>query len=118
MRILLSATLLSVALSSTAALAQTDATSQIDTANNPELAACKASALIALKERSPAVKDLLLDVETLSISKANTKIEDTAVKTVIMGEAYPERKGTGQSQRFLCLIGEKGKVLLTFLTAK
>ena len=63
-------------------------------------------------------KDLILDLDTLTIAKANTKVEDTPVHTVIMGEAYPERKGTGPSQRFLCLIGDKGKVLLTFLTAQ
>ena len=27
-------------------------------------------------------------METLAISKANTKIEDTPVRTVIMGEVY------------------------------
>ena len=35
-----------------------------------------------------------------------------------MGEAYLERKQTARSQRFVCLIGEKGKVLLTFFTAQ
>ena len=45
-------------------------------------------------------------------------VEDTPVRTVIMGEAYLERKETGKSQRFVCLIGEKGKVLLTFFTAQ
>ena len=54
----------------------------------------------------------------LTISKANTKIEDTPVRTIIMGEVYLERKETGKSQQFLCLIGEKGKVLLTFFTAR
>src|SRR3954471_956697 len=68
--------------------------------------------------RQRAVKDIILDMETLAISKANTKIEDTPVRTVIMGEVYLERKETEKSRRFLCLIGEKGKVLLTFFTAK
>src|SRR5215207_5630701 len=76
------------------------------------------SGLVALKERSPSVKDIILDMETLTVSKANTKIEDTPVRTIIMGEVYLERKETGKSQQFLCLIGEKGKVLLTFFTAK
>jgi len=35
-----------------------------------------------------------------------------------MGEVYLERKETEKSQRFLCLIGEKGKVLLTFFTTQ
>ena len=83
----------------------------------PEIEACKATGLIALRERSPAIKDILLDLETIVISKTNTKIEDIPVRTIIMGEVYIERKETGKSQQFLCLIGEKGKVLLTFFAA-
>ena len=94
------------------------ATAQAQAPNNPEIVACKATGLVALRERSPAVKDIILDMDTLTVSKANTKIEDTPVRTIIMGEAYLERKETGKSQQFLCLIGEKGKVLLTFFTAR
>ena len=93
-------------------------TAQAQAPNDSEVAACKATGLVALKERSPSVKDIILDMETLAISKANTKIEDTPVRTVIMGEVYLERKETEKSQRFLCLIGEKGKVLLTFFTTQ
>ena len=46
---------------------------QAQTPNDPEIAACKATGLVALKERSPSVKDIILDMETLAISKANTK---------------------------------------------
>ena len=75
---------------------------------SPEVDACKATGLLALKERSPAVKDIILDMDTLTISKANTKIEDTPVRTIIIGEVYIERKETGKAQQFLCIIGEKG----------
>ena len=64
------------------------------------------------------MKDLIFDLETFSVSKANTKVEDTPVRTIIMGEAYLERKRRGGSQKFLCLVGEKGKVLLTFFTTR
>ena len=84
--------------------------------NDPAIEACRATGLIALKERSPALKDLIFDMETLAVSAANTKIEDVPVRMGIMGEPYLERKETGQTQRFVCLIGEKGKVLLTFFT--
>ena len=90
---------------------------QAQTFSSPESAeldACKATGLLALKQRSPSVKDLIIDEDSLTISNANTKIEATPVRKIIMGEAYLERKETGKSQRFLCLIGEKGKVLLTF----
>ena len=57
-------------------------------------------------------------MESLAVSKTNTMIENIPIRTVIMGEAYLERKETGKSQRFVCLIGEKGKVLLTFFTVQ
>jgi hypothetical protein len=37
-------------------------------------------------------------MDTITVSKANTKIEDTPVRTIIMGEVYLERKETGKSQ--------------------
>jgi hypothetical protein len=91
---------------------------QAQTPNDPNIEACKATGLIALQERSPSVKDLIFDMESLAVSKANTKVEDVPIRMVIMGEAYLERKETGKSQRFVCLIGEKGKVLLTFFTTQ
>jgi len=33
-----------------------------------------------------------------------------------MGDAYLEKNKTEKPYRFVCLIGEKGKVLLTFFT--
>ena len=90
---------------------------QAQTPDSPEIAACKATGLVALKEKSPSVKELVLDMETLTVAKANTKIENIPIRTIIMGEVYLERKETGKSQHFLCLIGEKGKVLLTFFSA-
>jgi hypothetical protein len=86
--------------------------------SDPEIEACRATGLAALRERSPSVKDLIFDLETFSVSKANTKVEDTPIRTVIMGEVYLERKETGGAQKFLCLVGEKGKVLLTFFTSR
>lgn len=84
----------------------------------PEVTACKTSGLLALKETSPAVKDIILDMDTFVVAKANTKVEDTPIRTVVMGEVYLEKKEVGKSQRFLCLVGEKGKVVLTFFTAQ
>jgi hypothetical protein len=89
---------------------------QAQTLDSPELEACKATGLIALKERSPSIKDIILDMDSLTISNANSKVGDMPVRTITMGEAYLERKESGKSQRFLCLIGEKGKVQLTFFT--
>lgn len=91
---------------------------QAQSSNDAEINVCKATGLAALKETSPSVRDILLDMDTITVSKANTKIEDTPVRTIIMGEVYLERKEVGKSQHFLCIIGEKGKVLLTFFTTK
>src|SRR5215213_7987924 len=93
-------------------------TVQAQSPSDPAVDACQASGLIAVKERSPSVKDLILDRETLLISKANTHVEDVPIRTVMMGEAYLEKKGIGKPQHFVCLIGEKGKVLLTFFMAQ
>ncbi len=78
---------------------------QAQAPNDPEVEACRSTGLPALRERSPSMRDLILDM-------------DTPVRTIIMGDAYPERKETGKSQRFLRLIGEKRKVLLTFFTER
>jgi hypothetical protein len=81
-----------------------------------EVEACRLAGLVALKEQSPAIQDLIFDIDGLAISKANTKVEDTPVRMVIMGDAYLQREKTDKPNRFVCLIGEKGKVLLTFFT--
>ena len=83
----------------------------------PEVEACQASGLIALKEKTPAIKNVIIDAATLSQSKADTMVGTTLVKTVIMGEARLETARTDKPRRFVCLIGEKGKVVLTFFTA-
>ena len=89
------------------------------TKEDPAVTACKSTGLIALQAKSPDITDLVLDMDGLAVSKADTKVEDVSVKTVILGEAYISRKGvTGKSDRFVCLIGDKGKVLLTFFTAQ
>ncbi|API55715.1 hypothetical protein BMW22_30085 (plasmid) [Rhizobium leguminosarum] len=86
---------------------------------DPAVNACKNTGLLALRERSPDITDLVMDMESLAISKADTKVEDVAIKTVVLGEAYIARKEkTGKPDRFVCLLGDKGKVLLTFFTAQ
>jgi hypothetical protein len=85
---------------------------------SPELDACRSTGLIALKERNPSIKDVTLDVDGMTVAKANTKVEDTAIKTIVIGDAYLEKGKKDSHRTFLCLIGEKGKVLLTFFTDK
>lgn len=106
-----SATALSLSLFANQAYAQA--------AQDPAVNACKSTGLLALQEHSPDISDLVMDMESLAISKADTKVEDVPVKMVILGEAYIARKEkTGKPDRFVCLLGDKGKVLLTFFTAQ
>jgi len=85
---------------------------------SPELDACRSTGLIALKEHNPSIKDVSFDVDGMTIAKANTKVEDTVIRTIVMGDAYLEKGKKDTRRTFLCLIGEKGKVLLTFFTDK
>jgi hypothetical protein len=85
---------------------------------NPELDACRSTGLIALRERNPGIKDVTFDVDGMTVAKANTKVEDTPIKTIVIGDAYLEKGKKDTRLTFLCLIGEKGKVLLTFFTDK
>lgn len=85
---------------------------------NPELEVCRATGLLALTERNPSIKDVTFDLDSMTIAKANTKVEDTSIRTIIIGDAYLERNRKETRRTFLCLIGEKGKVLLTFFTDK
>jgi hypothetical protein len=87
-------------------------------AGDPAIEACRATGFIALKEQSPSIKDLLFDPESILVSKANTNVENVPVRMVILGEAYIERKEKGKARRFVCLLGEKGKVLLTFFISE
>ena len=85
---------------------------------NPELEACRSTGLIALRERNPSIKDVSFDIDGMTVAKANTKVEDTPIKTIVIGDAYLEKGKRDTRRTFLCLIGEKGKVLLTFFTDK
>jgi hypothetical protein len=81
-----------------------------------EVEACRLSGLAALKERSPSLEHLTFDMESLAISKAATRVEDTPILMVVMGDAYLQRETSDKPNRFVCLISEKGKVVLTFFT--
>ena len=74
------------------------------------------SGLVAVKERSPSLDQITLDMESLAVSKANTKVGDTPIKIVVMGDAYLQRDKIDKPNRFICLLSDKGKVVLTFFT--
>lgn len=80
--------------------------------------ACKAHALAVLKGRSPSIDDIFIDMDGLTVAKANLAVEDTKVEAVLMGEAYIQRDRSDKVHRFLCLAGADGKVLMTFFTLR
>lgn len=85
---------------------------------SPEADACQASGLIALKEKSPQVKDVTLDLDSAKIIHTDTKIEQTPVRTVVLADAYVTRGRKDKPQTFVCVIGDKGKVLMTLFSDK
>lgn len=86
--------------------------------SSPEIAACKATALQTISAREPEIKDIYIDEDGATIATSETKVGDTPVTRIIMGEAYLRTDRSDKPRRFLCLIGEKGKVLLTFFTQR
>jgi hypothetical protein len=80
--------------------------------------ACEASGLLALKLKFPQVKDVLIDLDSAKIIKADTTIENVPIKTVVIGDAYVELTKTTKPQTLVCVIGDKGKVLLTLFSDK
>ncbi|MET0530398.1 MAG: hypothetical protein ABW003_19025 [Microvirga sp.] len=82
----------------------------------PEVEACRLSGLAAIKESSPSLDQITLDRESLAVSKANTNVGDTPIKMVVMGDAHLQRDKTDKPNRFVCLLSDKGKVVLTFFT--
>jgi len=94
------------------------ATSAVAETLSPEADACKASGLLALKQKYPQVKDVVIDLDSARIIKADTTIENVPVKTVVIGDAYVERTKSTKPQTLVCIIGDKGKVLLTLFSDK
>jgi hypothetical protein len=85
---------------------------------SPETDACKASGLLALKQKFPQVRDVLIDLDSAKVIKADTTIENVPIKTIVIGDAYVERTKTTKPQTLVCIIGDKGKVLLTLFSDK
>ena len=53
---------------------------------------------MALWERNQAIKDVTLDVDGMTVAKANTKVEDTPIKTIVIGDAYLEKGKNDNAQ--------------------
>jgi hypothetical protein len=82
----------------------------------PKVQACESTGLIAIRQSAPKTRQIVLDPDSVSINPADTKIGDTAVRTIIYADAYLQEDRKDKPRRLLCIIGDKGKVLLTFFT--
>lgn len=100
------------------ALAQNASPTSPEKPASQEVAICKAAALSTLSAREPEIKDIYIDEDGATIAVSESKIEDIPITRIIMGEAYLRTDRSDKPRRFLCLIGEKNKVLLTFFTAR
>ena len=85
---------------------------------SPEIATCKSAALKTLHAKEPEIKDIYVAEEGATIAVSESKIGDIPVKRIVMSEAYLRTDKSDNPRRFLCLIGEENKVLLTFFTAR
>lgn len=101
-----------------AAPAQTTAPDPAPAQSSPEITACKKVALERLARQEPEIKDIYIDEDGATIAVAEAKIADTAIRRIVMAEAYLRTDKSDKPRRFLCLIGEDSKVLLTFFTAR
>ncbi|MFH1554523.1 MAG: hypothetical protein ABII76_06625 [Pseudomonadota bacterium] len=79
---------------------------------------CKLRALAVLRQRSPSIEDIFIDVDGLTVAEADSTVGTERVRHVLMGEAYIQRDKTDKVHRFLCLTGEEDKVLMTFFTER
>lgn len=113
--------LLAFALIASGALAQTagpTSGAQAEKPASPSVALCKNAALSTLSAREPEIKDIYVDEDGATIAVSETKVENTPVTRIIIAEAYLRTDRSDKPRRFLCLLGENDKVLLTFFTAR
>lgn len=112
--------LLFAALLSTPALAQTSPASPTppEPPTSPEILTCKTAALKTLQAKEPEIKDIYIAEEGATIAVSESRIGEIPLKRIVMSEAYLRTDKSDNPRRFLCLIGEENKVLLTFFTAR
>ncbi|MDX3809123.1 hypothetical protein ACXIUS_23915 [Bosea thiooxidans] len=84
----------------------------------PEIATCKTAALQAVSAKEPDIKDIYIDEDGATVAVSEAKIDTIPVTRIIMAEAYLRTDRSDKPRRFLCLLGEKNKVLLTFFTSR
>ena len=112
----ISAALLTVSLASTGAFAQQEQKST--NPDTPEVDVCRAAGLIALKDATPGIKDVAIDPDSVRIFKMDKKIGDELVRAVVVGDVTIERSKSSKPRSLVCIVGDKGKVLVTYFSGQ
>ena len=112
---LIPAALLTSALAATAVAQEQQKSTNPD---SPEVDACRAAGLIALKETNPAIKDVTIDADSVHIFKMEKKIGDEPVHAVVVGDVSVEKSKSAKARSLVCIVGDKGKVLVTSFSAQ
>ena len=86
--------------------------------DTPEVDVCRASGLIALKQTAPTVKDVAINPDSIRIYKMEKRIGDETVRAVVIGEVSIEKANSSKPRSLVCIIGDKGKVLVTEFSAQ
>ena len=86
--------------------------------DTPEIDACRASGLIALKETAPAIKDVVIDPDSIRIFKMDKTIGSEPVRAVVIGDVSIEKTKSSKPRSLVCIVGDKGKVLVTYFTTQ
>ena len=84
----------------------------------PEVDACRASGLISLKETAPGIKDVTIDPDSVRIFKMDKKIGDELVRAVVVGDVSIEKSKSSKPRSLVCIVGDKGKVLVTYFSTQ
>ena len=56
------------------------------------------------------------NIDSVRLIKVNSKIGNIDIKAIVLGDANIEKKKSDKTQYFICIVGEKGKVLLTIFS--
>jgi hypothetical protein len=86
--------------------------------DTPEVDACRASGLIALKQDSPSIKDVAINPDSVRIFKMEKKIGDEPVRAVVIGDVSIEKAKSSKPRSLVCIVGDKGKVLVTYFSTQ
>ena len=110
------AALLAGALAASAAQGQQEQKSP--NPDTPEVDVCRAAGLIALKDVAPGVKDVAIDPDSVRIFKMEKKIGDEPVRAVVVGDVTIEKTKSSKPRSLVCIVGDKGKVLVTYFSGQ